>query len=117
MAIRIVTVNVGQLREQFLRLKRNAMYCASEAEWMAEVVKLAKALSGGEEPTPEQWVLAAQRATVKCDRCKDGRYYWGAVINGTPSKSGPCFRCGGTGRQGQEDFARNWGYDNNRSVI
>lgn len=33
-----------------------------------------------------------------CGRCGgSGIFYWGAVINGVPSHSGPCFACVGGG--------------------
>jgi len=37
---------------------------------------------------------------------------WGAIVNGQPTHSGTCFRCGGKGWQDESDKRRNWGYDN-----
>jgi uncharacterized paraquat-inducible protein A len=80
---------------------------------MIEVVKLA-----GDNPTPEQWVEAAEKATTVCDACHgSGRYQWGACINGRMQHSGPCFRCQSKGRQGQADYKRNAYYDNHRRII
>lgn len=34
-----------------------------------------------------------------CRRCRGtGQYVWGAIVNGVPQHSGPCFLCDGTGR-------------------
>jgi hypothetical protein len=106
---------LGELRERFRKLRRNAGYGGVES-WDRAVEALARKMArkaGLGEPTPEQWVAAAEVATIECDQCHGrGTYCWGAVVNGVPTHSGPCFRCCGTGRQGQADFARNWGYDN-----
>lgn len=99
------------LRFRFKQLKANALYNASEAEWMAEVTKLA-----GSQPTPEKWVEAAEKATTKCDRCHNGVYSWGACVNGSMQHSAPCFRCQGKGRQNQADYTRNIAYDRHRKV-
>lgn len=101
------------MREIFEELRRNALYGASELEWLAEVVALLPKLEKGKRHTAEQMVEAARKATVRCHDCRGtGVYCWGAVVNGKPTHTGPCFRCCGKGRQGQEDFKRNWGYDN-----
>lgn len=44
--------------------------------------------------------MATATAVRPCTRCPGSRgtYYWGAVVNGRPSRSGTCFRCEGTGR-------------------
>lgn len=54
------------------------------------------------DPTSEDWVRTARRATVPCVRCGG---------TGTYQSFGQCYRCGGKGRQSQEDRRRNWGYD------
>lgn len=101
------------MREIFEELRRNALYGASELEWLAEVVALLPKLEKGKRHTAAQMVEAARKATVVCHDCRGtGVYVWGAIVNGVPTHSGPCFRCSGKGRQGQEDFKRNWGYDN-----
>lgn len=103
---------VGHLRYLFQQLKDNALYCATEAEWMAEVRKQVRPMA-----TPEQWLQAAEQATTKCDRCRNGVYSWGACINGRMQFSAACFRCQGKGRQNQSDYRRNQCYDNHRRVI
>lgn len=101
-----------QLRAEFKRLRDNAAYEVDAEVWLAEVERIARELSKGEEPLPHQWVMAAERATVKCGRCNgSGLYQWGACVNGKMTHSGPCFRCEGKGQQGQADFARNQAYD------
>lgn len=70
----------------------------------------------GDNPTPEQWVEAAEYTT--CDRCDgSGRYQWGTQVNGRMPYSGPCFRCKSKGYFTDEDHRRNWGYDNHLKVI
>lgn len=54
----------------------------------------------------------------KCDACRGGGiYYWGAIVNGVPTHSGPCFRCQAKGIQTVEDRKRNYYYDIHRKVI
>jgi hypothetical protein len=38
-------------------------------------------------------------------------YYWGAVVNGKPTKGGTCFSCAGTGKQTVRDIKRNVAYN------
>jgi hypothetical protein len=52
-----------------------------------------------------------------CAKCRGrGIYYFGgAVINGVfQGKSGPCFSCGGTGRQTEADINRNHAYNRHK---
>jgi len=50
-----------------------------------------------------------------CCKCRGtGVYSWGAVVNGVPAKSGPCFSCGGTGKQSRHDIARNHTYNRHK---
>lgn len=49
----------------------------------------------------------------QCDQCRgSGQYVWGAIVNGVPSHTGTCFRCGGKGFQTPADVRRNRYYDN-----
>ncbi len=109
--------NLDRLRQRFKTCQRNAGISATREEWLAEVTKLARQYSRGAEPTAQQWTDAAERATVRCDRCGgSGVYQWGACVNGVMTHSGPCFACQGKGRQGQADFKRNWGYWNHVKI-
>lgn len=39
------------------------------------------------------------KVSCDCDRCGgSGVYIWGAIINGSPSHAGTCFKCGGSGK-------------------
>ena len=108
-------MDVKELRAEFDRLMRNSGVAATRQEWLAAVRVLALKASGGAEPTPEQWVDAAKKATVSCWSCSGKGIYYGRgyVENGVfKGFTGPCFRCGGKGHQNQDDFTRNWGYDN-----
>jgi hypothetical protein len=50
-----------------------------------------------------------------CCKCRgEGIYRWGAVVNGVPSKSGPCHSCRGTGRQTEADIRRNDAYNRHK---
>lgn len=113
--------DVKELRAEFGRLMRNAQYAATREEWLAAVRELALKASGGDEPTPEQWVEAARAAKVPCWSCSGKGIYYGKgyVENGVfKGFTGPCYRCGGRCKQGQDDFTRNWGYDSfHRRVI
>lgn len=103
---------ISQARQEFRRLQQNAAASIGVAAWRVEVDKLVKAIAKKSVPTPEQWLEAAQKATVPCDRCNGtGQYAWGGSINGKPVHTGQCFRCTGKGRQDQEDFCRNMVYD------
>lgn len=108
--------DVAKLRVEFTKLRRNALYAMSAEEFDSQCAELANVLAsanGDAKPTPEQWVTAAKAVEIKCPECNgSGRYQWGACINGKMQHSGPCFRCQSKGRQTQEDFTRNWGYDN-----
>lgn len=110
--------SIKKLREEYARLQRNAYGWVNKELWNTAVKELAQKLAKGGEITPEIWVEAAKKATVKCDRCGGtGRYQWGACVNGKMSHSGPCFACEGKGRQNQSDFARNRCYWNHVKVI
>jgi DnaJ-class molecular chaperone len=51
----------------------------------------------------------------ECEKCRGtGRYSWGAVVNGRPSKSGECYSCRGTGRQDRRQIARNECYNRHK---
>jgi uncharacterized paraquat-inducible protein A len=107
-------LTTDEFRAEFKTLRRNALHCVSKAEWMEAVTAL---LPEGEEPTPQDWVMAAEQATTHCDRCQgSGTYVWGAVINGKPSHSGDCYRCEGKGYQNQYDYMRNAIYDRHAIV-
>jgi tRNA(Ile2) C34 agmatinyltransferase TiaS len=82
--------------DKFEDCRRNAMYCVSEQEWLLAVFTF--------KPVNVVAVnRAANIATVKCPDCRGTGRYIGQK---------QCFRCQGKGRQGQNDFKRNWGYDN-----
>jgi len=54
----------------------------------------------------------------KCEKCSgSGRYAWGAVVNGVPSKSGPCHSCRGTGQQTARDIRRNATYNRHKTAM
>lgn len=62
-------------------------------------------LKAAKRPKPE--------ASEKCEQCNGrGEYVWGAVVNGVPSHTGTCYRCGGKGFQTGADRRRNAYYDN-----
>lgn len=107
-------MNIEALREEFTKLRRNALYGMTAEAFDKRCKILAEQYAGaGNTPTPEQWVKAAADVTTTCPECKgSGVYKWGACINGVMQHSGPCFRCACKGYQGQVDFTRNWGYDN-----
>ena len=101
----------AELRREFATLRRNALTFATRDEWMSEVSARACKLSDGETPTPSDWVQAARHATTRCDRCHgSGVYNWGGTVNGKPVHTGTCYQCGGVGRQGQDDYKRNYGH-------
>ena len=51
-------------------------------------------------------------APGQCSKCSgSGEYRWGALVNGKPSKSGPCHSCRGTGQQTIRQIARNNAYN------
>lgn len=51
----------------------------------------------------------------QCAKCNgSGVYCWGIVVNGQPSKSGPCHSCGGTGQQTVRDIKRNEAYNRHK---
>jgi DnaJ-class molecular chaperone len=110
--------HVEELQLQFRIYQRNSGVTCTKEEWMAAVTKLAHEYSKGETPTAQQWVDAARDATVTCDKCGGtGTYQWGACVNGRMTHSGTCFRCQGKGRQGQDDFKRNYGHNMHLRVI
>jgi hypothetical protein len=112
--------HLDKMREEFRILMRNASYVVAVEVWRVEVDKLATAAArkaNVKQPTIAMWIEAARRASVVCPSCDgSGTYYWGACINGKMTHSGPCFRCSGKGRQNQEDFKRNWAYDQHRKA-
>ena len=103
-------MDVKALRKRFGKLQENGRYIAGD-RWRAAVEKLLPP-----EPTPEQWVEAAEKVTVKCDVCPDGICRWGACVDGAMQFSAPCIRCQGKGKQTAEDMGRNRFYDNHRRI-
>jgi hypothetical protein len=105
------TGNLEELREQFRKYRRRALYGATREAWDHAVTTLALRRAkkiGLVEPSAEIWVASARDAVVECDYCGgSGRYYRGAVVNGKPTHGGDCYRCEGKGQQNQEDFMRN----------
>jgi hypothetical protein len=109
-------VDVSALRAEFAQLQRNAEHVVLRAVWRSAVEALLPKRKSRRNPS--HWVKAARAAQVTCPSCGgSGMYYWGACVNGVMTHSGPCYRCNGTGKQGQEDFRRNWGYDMHRKVV
>ncbi len=106
------TMTTEELRAEFVKLRKIASYGVSREEWMDAVT-----FRLSENPSPADWVHAAQTAVTECDRCSGtGIYVWGAIVNGQPSHTGHCYRCEGKGYQGQDDYRRNWGYDRHAIV-
>lgn len=53
-----------------------------------------------------------------CHNCgRTGRYGWGAIVNGVPTHSGPCYQCQEKGYVTVEDRRRNWGYNMHKKVF
>jgi hypothetical protein len=110
---------VLQMRQEFQNCMDNATYEVDLSPWQEAVAALAKQYFKDEfpdkawiSPTPAHWLKAAQQATVTCPACNgSGRY---TLRSGNTNT---CFRCGGKGKQNQEDFVRNANYDNHRRVI
>lgn len=102
-----------RLHEEYAKLKRNGEYNAGKEAWAAAVCEqLAKMGKTIDSATFAEIVHAARVATTPCDRCNaSGIYQWGAQINGRMTHSASCYRCNGKGRQNQDDYRRNWGYD------
>jgi len=98
----------GELRKVYGFYLRAARYSVPEAEIEAHLVRLSPV-------TPIEWIEAIKAIRTPCRRCRNGTYYWGAVVNGRPSRSGRCFQCNGKGYQTMSDFRRNRGY--NRHAI
>ena len=104
-------VNIEELRKKFKWLKLNGEHIVGD-KWMDYVRKLLKV----ENPSPEDWIVAAESVTMKCNTCVNGTYYWGACVNGVMTCSAPCYRCLGKGYQNKDDFQRNRIYDNHRKI-
>jgi hypothetical protein len=103
------------LRKKYADCQAKGQYNAGD-KW-DEAVKAYAAKHYGQNPTPEQWVEAAEKATTKCDHCTNGTYYWGASVNGKMTNAAPCYRCQGKGHQNQADYGRNRCYDSHRRVV
>jgi DnaJ-class molecular chaperone len=53
-----------------------------------------------------------------CCKCNGtGTYCWGAMVNGQPSKSGPCHSCRGTGKQTRSQIFRNVAYNRHKLAV
>lgn len=99
---------VEELREEFRKLRRNALYIMTRADFDDQISALTP-----RNATPEDFIHAAEHVRGECDRCQGtGHYSWGACVNGKMTHGGPCYRCNGKGWLGQDDARRNWGYDN-----
>lgn len=102
--------NINEMRSEFRKLRRKALYAMSRAEFDAKI-------AAAKPKSPEDFVRAAEAVRTECGNCHgSGVYSWGACVNGRMTHSGPCFRCEGKGYQDQADFGRNWAYDNHRIV-
>ena len=61
------------------------------------------------------WYEIATAGDVTCWKCNgSGLYYFGGpTVNGVyQGKTGPCFQCEGTGKEGDNDRTRCWSYWN-----
>lgn len=68
--------------------------------------------------SPELWVEAIKKVTLRCDHCDgSGEYRWGACVNGKMTHSGTCFRCKGKGRMNADDAARTATYHTHLRVV
>src|ERR1700677_4685610 len=63
-------------------------------------------------PTPLQYVLAAQRVSFRCGRCAGTGAFITGSLNGKPTgPGGICYRCEGHGAQNDADAIRNECWD------
>lgn len=107
------TKTVTEMRAEFEKFAKIGRSAAGTETWDAAVKTLAMKMADGRTLTPEVWVKAAELATTRCDKCRGtGTYSWGACVNGVMTHSGLCNRCHGKGQQDQDDYRRNYGYDN-----
>lgn len=101
--------NISDLRREFARIQDAASYIVIKSEWR-EAVAAELAIMGIDTATatPEQWIDAANAATVVCPKCSgSGEYIWGGTTNGKPNHKGTCYQCLGKGQQDVDDLFRN----------
>lgn len=122
MAIEIKTKNTNEMTDSELKidyktLRRNACHTSTIDEWESEVGRLAHQFADGDDPYPIEWVDAARIATTLCQTCDGTGFRFASHNKGNDDviSSGKCFRCGGKGRQNQEDYRRNYGHDRYKS--
>lgn len=105
--------SLADARRAFAKAVRDLTYDNARREVvLAEIKRVAWALSGAASPTPAQWVKAAERVLIHCGRCAGSGIFVTYVENGVPrGPGGYCYRCGGKGRQNAADGARNACFD------
>lgn len=102
-----------ELRQLYRKI-RSRSHARTPAEFLAAVVKL---LAGKANPTPGEYVAAAQRATFPCRRCAGTGQFITYVENNVPrGPGGACFRCNGKGVRNDADQRRNYGHDMHQKV-
>jgi len=105
--------NHDELRKLYKKIRARSQ-ARTPAEFDAAVLK---ALEGKVNPTPGEYVAAAQRVRLKCRRCSGTGAFITYVENGIPKgPGGPCYRCAGKGVQDDADARRNYGADMHQRV-
>jgi hypothetical protein len=93
-----------QARRAYLTIRTT--FCAATGMTRAEFDQVV--IEAAAPASPVQWVAGATEAVVKCERCSGtGRF----GKEGSKSKGGDCYRCGGKGVQNLDDARRNYAYD------
>jgi len=91
-------LDVETLRRIFGKMRAIVRYNISDAD---------ATIAANNPTTPVEWIMAVKRVNVVCPKCNgSGIYEWGACVNGRMTHSGPCARCGGTGRMTFDDMRR-----------
>jgi hypothetical protein len=103
----MTTATIDDLRAEYRKLRRNACQWMPRVDFDAQI----RAHIPAQFAAPVDYVNAAEQVSCKCDRCQGtGTYAWAGTLNGKPIHTGTCYHCLGSGRMGQDDFRRCYGY-------
>jgi hypothetical protein len=106
MATNLSELTIEQLRQRYLWIQDRVSYYGNLPEWQRNVRKVVTS-----NPTPQDWVVAAEKADTTCIKCRGSGIYVGTignvVHNGViPTYTATCNQCQGNGRITASDAHR-----------
>ena len=109
------TMTIEETRAAYRRHRSGLVWSAGAGATNAtfdDAVRAILAKLGKADPTPADYLAAAERVALRCGRCAGTGAFVTRVENGVPKgPGGSCYRCAGKGVQTVEDAHRNNTHD------